>query len=762
MQFMFSLLDTRRTYVLAGCVSFLFFALQSILLLALDITTSYFQAQLIIATSLFGLLFGTVIAAHSNTETCIQYVWNTFFILWLLPLLSLGFILISFSYPLIATIGFVLVFMPLGFIISALYRFVSPWKLYASELLGAVLGLGYFILIIPYMRSENALILLVGIAAVSILVLSWKHTSVPIRLLLLAVLVASGTGLFSNSVNHHINFALHTLCDSDRASTYISNKISCLDEQGVPYELEISLGSLQNRIDVYRTATDGFYFTAYSGTRNDVMQPFPQEYYARDARTPAGLITAPKTLIIGAGAEGVAKVAKSIGSSEITVVESNPAVLNIWNENLPYAEYAYYPLADTNVVLADGRLFADEADSEYDIITLMNTRRSLHVAQFGFPNFLHTQEAFSSYYDALTSDGFIAIEEVSFENGGDEAIARVVATALEMLRKKGVTDPLSQVIMYQWVGVEKNQPIPENSPLVYSQLLIKKTPWSESELATFRAWSERSQQTTEFMKPANMTFYRSVWLPDTGRNPDIATSSVLIQPFISAVSELKILTDNAPFITTMSTLDKSVLFWFVIVTGVIFGAFAWQYKRYYSVYRKSWLRYFFLIGIGYMATEVFLLLWLQLYLGSIFITLVVVIGGLFVSSALASLYYQRKRFSITNLTLRGLFTLCVLAVMFYLPWNIETFTLRVVSSFVSVAFIGALLAPFFPYAMQLAEQESKKHTPLLFGINSIALAVAVPLSILIASYSSFEVLLSVGAVSYGIALWLLVKVSASS
>lgn len=755
-------LDTARTYLIAGFVSFLFFSLQSILLLSLDVTTSYFQAQLIIAASLFGLLFGTVLAMSARKRRCTQYIWYSFFALWVLPLLSLGLILISFSYPLLATAGFVVVFTPLGFIISALYRFVSPWKLYASELLGAVLGLGYFIVIIPYMRSENALILLTSITAFWVLLFGWRYAASSGQLLLIAVLLAGGAGLFSNTLNHHVNLALHTLCSNQKTPSYLADKIVCLDEQGVPYELEVSLGSLQNRIDIYKTATDGFFFTAYSGIRNDVMQPFPADHYTRDARVPGGLIAEPKTLIIGAGAEGVAKVVKAIGSTDITVVESNPAVLDIWNENLPYGKFAHYPLAETNVVLDDGRLFADRAESEYDIITMMNTRRSLHVAQFGFPNFLHTKEAFSAYYDALTPTGFITLEEVSFENGGDEAIARVVATIVETLRQKGVTDPASHIIMYQWVGAEKNQPLPTNPSLVYSQLLVKKAPWSEQELTTFQAWSERSQQTTEFMKPANMTYYRSIWLPNSGLNPAISTSSALAKPFTKEISDIKILTDNAPFITSMSATDKTMMYWFFLFGAALFGVFALWYNRYTANYGKNWFGYFFLIGVGYMAIEMFLLLWLQLYLGSIFVTLVVVIGGLFVSSALASLYYQKSNFSTKNLSLRVALTVVALGMVFYLPWQVEAFASRVLLSASMVAIIGVFLAPFFPYVMKLAQLQSKQHAPILFGINSIALAVAVPFSILVASYANFEVLLGIGVISYVCALILLVRAKIST
>jgi hypothetical protein len=163
-----------------------------------------------------------------------------------------------------------------------------------------------------------------------------------------------------------------------------------------------------------------------------------------------------------------------------------------------------------------------------------------------------------------------------------------------------------------------------------------------------------------------------------------------------------------------------------------------------------------------MAIEMFLLLWLQLYLGSIFVTLVVVIGGLFVSSAVASWCYQQRSFSVKSLVVRGLFTIIVLGVVFYFPWAIGTFLIRVLVSVIAVAAIGVLLAPFFPFAMQLAENQTTQHAPILFGVNAIALAVTVPISILVVSYTSFEMLLVISVVAYAAALVLLSRIRISA
>jgi hypothetical protein len=750
---MYSFLERPVMYVIAGLATFQFFALESILLLALDVTTSYFQAQLIIATSLLGLLLGTIPAARFSQANCIAYTRYCLYMIWVLPLLSLGLVLISFAYPIIATIGLMLVFAPLGFIVSALYRFASPWLLYASELFGAVLGLGYFIIAIPYLRSENALIALTIVTALIVLLILRKHTSVPASLVLAAVVLASGAGLVSNVYNHHVNFLIHTLCPADQVSReYTANKVFCTDDRGTPYELELSLGSLQNRIDIYRLYTDGFHFTSYSGIRNDLIQPFSADHYKQDARIIGGLFEDPKTLIIGAGAEGVAKVAKANGATDITIVENNPAVLNVMNENLPYAELAYYPFADTKVVLQDGRSFVSNTDTKYDIITMMNTHRSLYVAQFGFPKFLHTREAYAAYYNALTPDGFLTIEEVSINHTADEAIAQAVATVLAMLQEQGVSDPRTHVLMYQWSGATKDRPVPHTSNQLYSQIVVKKEPWSTQDLVAFRNWASRSQQTQDFLKTDNMTFYHTLWSPDEGLNLQVATSSVLTEPFINDSAQIKILTDTAPFVAELSSVDRKMVSVFLVISGVLGVLFIVWYRRYAINYGAGWLWYFFLIGVGYMAVEMFLLLWLQLYLGSIFITMVVVIGGLFISSALASLYYQNTFFTIRNLVLRSILLMTVLAGAIYFPWSVASFELNVLLSVVIVAGVGVLLAPFFPSVMQRAEQRSRHYTPILFGINGVALAAAVPASLLLVSYTSFVVLLVSTAAVYLAAL----------
>jgi hypothetical protein len=249
-----------------------------------------------------------------------------------------------------------------------------------------------------------------------------------------------------------------------------------------------------------------------------------------------------------------------------------------------------------------------------------------------------------------------------------------------------------------------------------------------------------------------MTFYHTLWSPDEGLNLQVATSSVLTEPFINDSAQIKILTDTAPFVAELSSVDRKMVSVFLVISGVLGVLFIVWYRRYAINYGAGWLWYFFLIGVGYMAVEMFLLLWLQLYLGSIFITMVVVIGGLFISSAFASLYYQNTFFTIRNLVLRSILLMTVLAGAIYFPWSVASFELNVLLSVVIVAGVGVLLAPFFPSVMQRAEQRSRHYTPILFGINGVALAAAVPASLLLVSYTSFVVFLVSTAVVYLAAL----------
>jgi len=94
----------------------------------------------------------------------------------------------------------------------------------------------------------------------------------------------------------------------------------------------------------------------------------------------------------------------------------------------------------------------------------------------------------------------------------------------------------------------------------------------------------------------------------------------------------------------------------------------------------------------------------------------------------------------------------VLGTALYLPWSVPSFELNVLLSVLIVAGVGVLLAPFFPCVMQRVEERSRHYTPILFGINGVALAAAVPASLLLVSYTSFAILLVVTAVVYAAAL----------
>lgn len=741
---------------LVALASFCFFALQMLLISGLRFSTTYVQAQLMLALGLLGILLGGVLAARVPDSELSVWLHRWVRLFPLLPLFGLFGVIISFAYPIASMVLLTVVFVPLGAVLTGLYRRYSPWQLYAVELLSATAGLLAVVLWLPPLREENALLVLAAAAGVVLLFRPDVVPARPIRLLLGCFVLSVLVFVSINRELPYLNLALHTWCDVERVHEISGNKIMCLDELGTSYRLLDSFGSVVDRIDIVDPEhMRDYYGVGYSGTRNDLLLPYSPEQYQFDARIPSGIVASPTTLILGAGAEGVVKVAKSLPASEITVVELNPAVLQVWDASLPYHEYAHAPLSDTRIYQDDGRAFLRHQGGVYDIITLMNTHRAVQTTHFGQPDFLHTKEAFQEYLDALTEVGFLTIEEPSYHNAADGEIARRISTIQAALRERGSSDPNQHLVVYQWVAIDKDDSFAESYGLVYTQILLKRTPWQPGELAAFREWAAASQDTSRFLRPTSMAFYRPVWYPDTGLQPTLASSSP-IQATLTKPESHPILTDTTPFARTIAPVDQRLLAGVLAVMTLVLLCSSWLVYQQSGRVSLRWLGYFTLLGIGYMFVEVFLLQWWQLYLGSVTLALGITLGGLFVAGAAASLFtWSRLRLTTGRLWLALALVALLLLAGYHLPLDAVSYWTRLVTATLLTVGVGGILAIFFPLGVARLPVGLRSQVATLVGLNTVSLAVAVPIALLLAAGYGFAVLLIIAGLAYLLALILL-------
>lgn len=157
-----------------------------------------------------------------------------------------------------------------------------------------------------------------------------------------------------------------------------------------------------------------------------------------------------------------------------------------------------------------------------------------------------------------------------------------------------------------------------------------------------------------------------------------------------------------------------------------------------------------------MFVEVFLLQWWQLYLGSVTLALGITLGGLFVAGAAASLFtWSRLRLTTGRLWLALALVALLLLAGYHLPLDAVSYWTRLVTATLLTVGVGGILAIFFPLGVARLPVGLRSQVATLVGLNTVSLAVAVPIALLLAAGYGFAVLLIIAGLAYLLALILL-------
>jgi hypothetical protein len=300
--------------------------------------------------------------------------------------------------------------------------------------------------------------------------------------------------------------------------------------------------------------------------------------------------------------------------------------------------------------------------------------------------------------------------------------------------------------------------------------LIKKTPWTAQDIDALIAWSDQMKPPWRSGKPNDIVFHRWLWLPF---HPEVLSpeSSYLLPSLTLPQHPDDILTDDRPFWLRVG--EVAYADWFrppLLFGATVLATLLWWWWATGRQPGARWMlprvglpSYFLAIGLGYMALEVALTLWLQLYLGYVLVSWLVTIGGLLTASALTSWWFRERAipaawFWMTPLVVLAAcwgFRAMLPALLF------PSVMLRGGIALVVVAVVGASLGVFFPHGMRLAAQQFPGRQPILVGLNGGALAAGVPVSFYLASLGGISSLVLGAAALYGLCAALMVWMARS-
>jgi hypothetical protein len=489
-------------------------------------------------------------------------------------------------------------------------------------------------------------------------------------------------------------------------------------------------------------------------------------------------------LVIGPGGGRDILTALHLGSGPVTGVEINPLTIQLLRRRFrTFTGGLYDGFPGVRIVNDEGRNFVRHANEQYDLIqaSLVDTwAASAAGAHALTENYLYTVEAFEDYLRHLTPDGVVSFSRW-FSDLPAESL-RVVALAVEALRRQGVTDAAAHVLVVRTNEAETRMPS-------LCTILLKRSPFTADELAELRGWATR------------MRFLISCAPDDLSRGAPPGEFHQLLgpqaAPFIACYpADISPVYDDRPFFFNRVPLiawlahrlgladspvgerpltvgGQTLLISLVAAAAstallllIPLAAARWRRGEEHAgrTGRKRgalWALYFAGLGLGFIMVEVVLIQRFSLFLGYPVYALSVVLFTTLLASGIGSLIAGRwsqppvlaKRLPRILAWLCGMLALYALALPRLLDLVLGAPTLVRISVAVAViAPLGLLMGMPFPTGLRRAAREAEGLVSWAWAVNGGASVLGSTLAVLISMTSGFTAALLAGVASYAVAL----------
>ena len=481
------------------------------------------------------------------------------------------------------------------------------------------------------------------------------------------------------------------------------------------------------------------------------------------------LIERPQTLVIGPGGGRDVLAALASDAPHVTAVEVNPAVVDAVRG--PFADFAghLYARADVDVEVADARGYIDRSPVRYDVIqaSLIDTWAAGGSGAFALSeNSLYTREAFQTYYEHLTDQGYLTVSRWYLPSRPAETL-RLVSTALAGWQAAGVADPRQHVAV---VALETSGAQTEG----LSTALFKRTPFTSADV-------QKLQSVTEDLG------FRLIYAP--GLEPFEEVGAFIVSDdhaaYIRAYPlDVSPATDNRPFFFNLillgdlfdPELSSSGVYRTsmeaIVILGAVMGitlgfgvvlvvVLLWLSRRRADLARPSWalLGYFGALGLAFMVVEVPTIQKLTVYLGRPVYSLAIVLFSLLLSSSLGSLWSSRWRLDAVPRISHRFFPIMVL-VLFLHPFVSVAILqatlglalwLRIAIAVLLLLVLGFMMGVPFPMGVRWAGVHRPGVVPWLWGVNGVMSVLGSAVATAVAIHVGFQWTLVLAALLYGVA-----------
>jgi len=469
---------------------------------------------------------------------------------------------------------------------------------------------------------------------------------------------------------------------------------------------------------------------------------------------PYRLRPASRVLILGAGGGWDVLRAVAAGSPSVTAVEMNPIVARtIMMDRFAQLSHRLYLRPTVRVVVADGRSYLSRSQEQFDLIqaTPATVQGSSPAGALALAeNTLHTLEAFEEYWKHTSHRGLIAFSYWSSRQG--QECRKLVATAARALRRNGVENPGSRILVLReqsWNG---------DQPAVLDTVVVSKMP-----LSTGDQWT-----VTEFLRQAPVSLLYAPWRASSdGRAPAFELSG---ETSAAGEPSVRPIEDNQPYLFSAFQAEAADAGWPVLLellvlslanVGVILclPAVVARDRLPRGGRTFQWLCYFIFTGAGYVVLQVALITRMVLFLGQPTRALTVVVFSMLVASAAGS-YTSRRLAGHSGQSLGGILGLAALLIaglavvasvllpkgMGWAGW------MRAATIVTLVAPPGYLLGMAFPAGMQRLAEIHPGALRWAWALNSSASVLGSVLAVALGMYLGLRETMLLAAVLYVAAL----------
>ena len=478
-----------------------------------------------------------------------------------------------------------------------------------------------------------------------------------------------------------------------------------------------------------------------------------------------------RTLIIGAGGGFDTYYALKNGSQKIDAVEINHSTVKLVTG--AYAGFLdhLFTKPGVNLYLEDGRSFVHNSRNQYDIINLFATDSLLALSVGAYvmaDNYLYTTEAFCDYLTHLTDEGYLQISRWYNPQLPAESL-RIFTTAFTALRKMGVQDPSSHIVVLEDFSG-------------WTMHIIKRTLFTDEEKRKIASPALKQAKRYSVLYPEDITdqtngpgnvftefsrkflngneaeFYHAYPAkvkPVTDDSPFFYQFAKL-SSYSKTVETADVYYDRIRGIWHLFVLSSLLIASLVLSAALIIAPLVVSRKKLSKNANPPFIVTFFLfIGLGFMLFEMAVIQKLVLFLGHPIYSMATVIPSLLAFAGLGSLASSRLKnlkLSIGIATaLAGIAVILTpqVVALFSEPLMLLPLGAKIMVVILLTAPTGFILGIPFPTGLRVLNRDGGEDAvPWAWAVNGSASVISSVLAVIIAMQFGFHADIVIGGICY--------------